>query len=146
MASAPTAVGSPLYVDSSALLRRYVRAPGSALVLDTMRRHPDWCASTLCRTETQLALRRASAYAEQQRRLWSALQADWDAFWVVPLDGRALARATELGAAFGLRTIDALHLASADRLPRPAAYLTFDRRQIPAAAALGLEVVSPVED
>lgn len=146
MTASPADDAGPLYVDPSALVRRYVRAPGSSLVVDTMRRHTDWCGSPLCRTETQLALRRASAYAEQQRRLWSLLQADWDAFWVVPLDGRALARATELGAAFGLRTIDALHLASADRLPRPAAFLTFDRRQIPAAAALGLEVVSPVED
>ena len=32
-----------------------------------------------------------------------------------------------------------------DRLPRPARYATFDRRQIPAAAALGFDVVAPVE-
>jgi hypothetical protein len=42
-----------------------------------------------------------------------------------------------------MRIVDAIHLAAADRLPRPARYLTFDRHQIPAAAALGFEVVSP---
>jgi predicted nucleic acid-binding protein len=63
----------------------------------------------------------------------------------VPVDDRCLAHAVELGATFGLRTVDAVHLAAADRLPRPATYLTFDRRQIPAAAGLGFEVRSPVE-
>jgi uncharacterized protein len=37
-----------------------------------------------------------------------------------------------------------VHLAAADRLPRPLHYLTFERRQIPAAAALGFDVVSPI--
>ena len=80
----------------------------------------------------------------QQQRLWAALRRDWDAFWVVPLDGRCLARATEVGATYGLRTLDALHLAAADRLPRPVAFLTFERRQIPAATGLGFDVISPL--
>jgi hypothetical protein len=56
-----------------------------------------------------------------------------------------LARAVELGSQFGMRVVDAIHLAAADRLPRPAQYLTFDRHQIPGAAALDLEVVSPID-
>jgi predicted nucleic acid-binding protein len=63
---------------------------------------------------------------------------------VVPLDDRCLARAVEIGATFGVRVADAIHLAAADRLPAPVRYLTFERRQIPAAAALGFEVVSPL--
>jgi uncharacterized protein len=42
-----------------------------------------------------------------------------------------------------LAVVDAIHLAAADRLPRPVRYLTFERQQIPAAAELGLEVLSP---
>ena len=61
----------------------------------------------------------------------------------VVYDERCLAHAAELGATYGLRTVDAVHLAAADRLPRPARYVTFERRQIPAAAALGFEVISP---
>jgi hypothetical protein len=38
--------------------------------------------------------------------------------------------------------VDALHLAAADRLPRPLTYLTFDPGQIPVALALGFEVAS----
>ena len=41
-----------------------------------------------------------------------------------------------------MRIVDAMHLAAADRLPRPVTYLTFDPGQIPVALALGFEVVS----
>jgi hypothetical protein len=59
------------------------------------------------------------------------------------LDGRCVSHAASLGSRFGLRIVDAIHLAAADRLPRPVRYLTFDHRQIPAAMELGLEVLTP---
>jgi predicted nucleic acid-binding protein len=102
-----------------------------------------WAASSLVRSEAQVALHRAAVSARQQQALWRELRDEWEAFWVVPLDDRCLARAVELGATYGVRIVDAIHLAAADRLPRPARYLTFDRHQIPAAAALGFEVISP---
>lgn len=135
-----------LALDSSALLKRYLREPGRELVLDAMGADPDWCASALARTEVLVALHRSAVSRHQQQQLWSRFRDDWDAVVVVPVDDRCLGRAVEIGAGFGIRTIDAIHLAAADRLPRPARYLTFDHRQIPAAAALGLEVVSPYED
>jgi hypothetical protein len=134
-----------LFLDTSALVRRYLHGPGHALVAEAMAADDVWCASALCRSETLLALHRLAATPSQHDRLWSRLRDDWDAFVVIPVDERCLARAVELGAGFGLRTIDALHLAAADRLPRPATYTTFDRQQIPAAAALGFDVRSPLE-
>jgi hypothetical protein len=134
-----------LFLDTSALVRRYIDGPDRDLVVEAMDSDPTWCASELCRSETLLALHRLAATARQHERLWSRLRDDWDAFVVVPVDSRCLARSSELGAAYGLRTVDALHLAAADRLPRPLRYATFDRHQIPAAAALGFEVLSPVE-
>jgi predicted nucleic acid-binding protein len=133
-----------LYVDPSALVRRYVHHVDRRLVLDTMADADAWCGSALTHAECHLALRLLSTHPDQHERLASALRNDWDAFWVVPLDRRCLARAAQLGAQFGLRTVDALHLAAADRLPRPVAYLTFDRRQIPAATGLGFRVISPL--
>ncbi|HYZ98827.1 MAG TPA: type II toxin-antitoxin system VapC family toxin [Acidimicrobiales bacterium] len=132
-----------LFLDTSALVRRYVHAPGRDLVLGTMADDGAWCASALCRSETLLALHRLAVTPTQHERMWGRLRDDWDAFFVIPVDERCLAQALELGATYGLRTIDAVHLAAADRLPRPARFATFDRRQIPAAAALGFEVVSP---
>ena len=41
-----------------------------------------------------------------------------------------------------LRLADALHLAAADRLPRPVTFVTFDPMQIPVALSLGFDVVS----
>ena len=134
-----------LYVDTSALVQRYVQDRHRALVLGAMDGDDAWCASALARAEAQLALHRASASARQQQALWSALRDEWDAFWVVPLDDRCLARAVELGATYRVRLVDAVHLAAADRLPAPVRFLTLDRQQIPAAAALGFEVVSPIE-
>jgi predicted nucleic acid-binding protein len=132
-----------LFLDTSAIVRRYVRAPGRDLVLDAMAADADWCASALCRSEALLALHRLAVAPSQSARMWSRLRDDWDAFVVVPVDDRCLAHAVELGATYALRTVDAVHLAAADRLPRPASYVTFDRHQIPAAAALGFDVISP---
>ena len=134
-----------LYVDTSALVRRYLHDRGRALVLDAMAGDEAWAASALVRTEAQLVLHRAAVSSRQQQALWRALREEWEAFWVVPLDDRCTARAVELGATFGVRIVDAVHLAAADRLPAPVRYLTFDRRQIPAAAGLGFEVVSPLD-
>jgi predicted nucleic acid-binding protein len=70
------------------------------------------------------------------------LHADWDAFAVVPVDERCLAAAADIGANYGLKVVDAVHLAAATRLPRPVRYLTLDARQVSAAVALELEVVT----
>jgi hypothetical protein len=132
-----------LFLDTSALLRRYVHAPGRELVTAAMADDDVWCASALCRSETLLALHALAVTPSQHERMWGRLRDDWDAIVVIPVDDRCLAQAVELGATYGLRTVDAVHLAAADRLPRPASYATFDRRQIPAAAALGFDVISP---
>ncbi len=134
-----------LFVDTSALVRRYVDEPGRDLVVTTMAGEATWVASALTRTEAMMTLHHLAVSAHQQAALWSSFRDDWDAFVVVPVDQRCLVRAAELGAHYAVRVVDAIQLAAADRLPRPVRYLTFDRRQIPAAAALGLEVVSPVD-
>ncbi len=132
-----------IFLDPTALLRRYVRAGGHDLVMQaTLDQH--WCTSALTLSECQLALRQMTVSQPQFDRLNTSLQRDWAACWVIPLDARCLARAAQLGAQFALRTVDALHIAAADRLPRPCAFLTFDRHQIPAATALGFEVISPL--
>lgn len=134
-----------LAIDPSALVRRYVRGPGHGLVTEAMADDTLWCASSLARAETLQALHQLAVTPGQHDRLWHALRSDWDSFHVVPVDERCLARAVEIGAAFRVRSVDAIHLAAADRLPHPIRYLTFDRRQIPAAASLGFEVVAPYE-
>lgn len=134
-----------LVVDTSALVRRYVRTTGHGLVTEAMAEDPVWCASALARAETLQAMHQLAVTPGQHDALWSALRGDWELFHVVPVDDRCLARAVEIGAAYRVRSTDAIHLAAADRLPQPVRYLTFDRRQIPAAAGLGFEVLAPHE-
>jgi predicted nucleic acid-binding protein len=71
-----------------------------------------------------------------QRRL----QDDWDRFAVVPVDAACLSLAGELGCEHRVRTLDAIHLAAAMRLPGPVTFLSFDRQQAEAAGRLGLHV------
>ena len=134
-----------LAIDTSALVRRYVRSAGHGLVTEAMADDEVWCASALARAETLQALHQVAVSNRQHDALWHGLRTDWDAFHVVPVDDRCLAHAVEIGATFRVRSVDAIHLAAADRLPSPIRYLTFDRRQIPAAAALGFEVIAPYE-
>lgn len=137
--------GGLLYVDTSALLRRYVAAPHRLMVVEAMEATSVWAASTLTRTEILLALQEVVVSPEQLSVLWATVRGEWDAFWEVPIDQRCLNRAVDIGGQFGLGTIDALQLAAADRLPRPARFLTLERQQIPAAAELGFEVISALD-
>lgn len=134
-----------LALDPSALVWRYVPGPHRALVDEAMEAADRWCVSELGRTELLLALHRMAGDPWTAAELATAARADLDAMITVPIDDRCLARAVELGNQFGLRTIDAVHLAAIDRLPRPIRFATLDRRQIPAAVALDLEIITPME-
>ncbi len=130
-------------MDTSALLRRYVDDRHRTLVLDAMAGADAWAASALARSELMLALHQAASDPLGQRSAWAAVRDDWEAMWEIPVDGRCLARATEIGARYGITLTAAIHLAAASRLPAPVAFCTLDRRQIPAAADLGFTLVSP---
>ncbi|MEM8922606.1 MAG: type II toxin-antitoxin system VapC family toxin [Actinomycetota bacterium] len=138
-APAPTT----LVVDSSALVRRYVADRHRPMVLDAMAGAGHLVASALARSEVLLALHQNLGGPGGPGDPWEVVRNDWERLWVVPLDGRCLARATEIGARYGITLVTAIHLAAADRLPSPVGFLTLDRRQIPAAAELGFRVISP---
>ncbi len=132
-----------LALDTSALIQRYVAGPNRDLVVAAMEADPVWCASELARTELLMAMHRLAGSQITAQDLWASARADWDTFVVVPVDKSCLATAVEIGATYGVRSVDAIHLAAADRLPRPVKYATLDSGQIPAAVALGFELISP---
>lgn len=133
-----------LVLDTSALLRRYVADRERPLVVEAMANAEHWVASALARSEVMLALHQTANDPLGQRSAWASVRDDWEAMWEIPVDGRCLARATEIGARYGITLVTAIHLAAASRLPSPVEFCTFDRRQIPAAADLGFGVVSPL--
>lgn len=135
-----------LVLDTSALLKRYVAEAGTARVIDAMEMDPLWCASALAECEARVALCHVELDPRDLAEQLSALANDWQRFHVVPIDDRCLVRAAEIGCEHRVRTLDAIHLASAERLPQPAMFLTFDHRQARAASALGLEAVELAAD
>ncbi len=129
-------------LDASGLLARYLSGPAGDVARAAMAADPVWCASALALTEALMVVDQLDADPTEREALRRALRDDWERIHVVPVDGRCLDRAAELGRTQPLRTVDALHLAAADRLPRPLTYVTFDPRQIPVAVGLGFSVVS----
>lgn len=129
-------------LDTSALLGRYLSGPHRAVVVAAMAADPVWCASALARAEALGMVDRVCDLSTDGDRVRRALRDDWERIHVVPLDQRCLDRAAELTREQPLRSVDALHLAAADRLPSPVTFVTFDPRQIPVALALGFEVAS----
>jgi predicted nucleic acid-binding protein len=131
-----------LALDSSALLARYLGGPSRQVVLDAMAADGDWCASALALSEVLVLIERVGSFEGERNALRRSVRDDWERVHVVPVDQTCLDRAAELGRTHPVRTVDAIHLAAADRLPRPVTYCTFDPRQIPVALALGFDVVS----
>ncbi len=131
-----------LALDTTALLGRFVSGRHRAVVLEAMAAEHDWCASALALTEALLAVERLDVDEASRDDLRRALHDDWQRVHVVPVDDRCLDRAAELGRGQPVRVADAIHLAAADRLPRPLTFCTFDPRQLAVALALGFEVAS----
>lgn len=129
-----------LALDTSALLARYLEGPARQTTLAAMGVDGDWCASALALSEALMLAERLGDDPGRADELRRALRDDWERIAVIPVDELCLGRAAELGRTQPLRTVDAIHLAAADRLPAPVTFATFDPAQIPVALALGFRV------
>ena len=129
-----------IFLDTSALVKRYVDETGTRSVVALMDADPDWAASAAALAEAEIALCHRAQHESMLAPLVDALRRDWPTFSIVPIDEPCLSRAKEIGCQFGTSALDSIHLAAADRLPRPLTFVTFDRRQAAAAAGMGLLV------
>ncbi len=129
-----------LYVDSSAVLKRYVDEADSALAEELLHSDPVLVSSRHMVVEVRRNLARllgAEAAADARR----AFGTDVTAFSLVELDATTCEAAAVVAELTGVRTLDALHLAAAQRVGGPAlTFLTFDLRQAQAARTLGFTV------
>ena len=130
-----------LYVDSSALLKRYVDEPDSDAAEALLRSE----SSLLTARHTIVEVRRNLARLLAGRDLAAARSAfheDLAVLSIVELDEVTCEGAAAVAELTGVRTLDALHLAAGQRIGGPAVpFLTFDVRQAQAARSLGLTVV-----
>jgi predicted nucleic acid-binding protein len=131
-----------VYLDASALVAAHLDVAARAVVVDAMAADPDWCTSGLTLMESLALIDRVVEAPVLRSDLEDLVRLTWDRLAVVPVDQRCLDRAAALMRAQPLRLSDALHLAAADRLPRPVRFVTFDPAQIPVALSLSLDVTS----
>jgi len=129
-----------VFFDTSAVVALHVETAARAVAMQALQ--PDTCVSALALTEALALVTRLTDETMLRADLEDALRLQWDRYAVVPVDQRCLDRAAELMREQPLRLADALHLAAADRLPRPVSFVTFDPAQIPVALSMGFDVVS----
>lgn len=126
-----------IYLDASAAVKLVVSEPESASVRRFVAGQVTRVSSRILAVELMRAVARASsASLDQARSLLEVME-------FVELDVEIAERAARLEPV-GLRSLDAIHLASAlvlgDELD---AFITYDARQAHAARALGLTVEAP---
>lgn len=130
-----------LYVDSSALLKRYVDEHDSDTARALMATDPVLVTSRLTEIEVRRNLSRLVADVDDLDRLRMALTGDLDAFALVSLDAATCAEAARIAEQTLCRSLDAIHLGAARRAGAATTLLTFDGRQARAARSIGLDVV-----
>lgn len=130
-----------LYVDSSALLKRYVDEPDSAQADSLLRSDPVPLTARHTTVEIRRNLTRLLSEPDAAAAR-EAFEADLKIFAIVELDEVTCEAAAAIAGLTGVRTLDALHLAAAQRAGGSgSAFLTFDLRQAQAARALGFTVL-----
>ncbi len=129
-----------LYVDSSAALKLYFPEDGATEAIAAMDGR-ELVASRLTQVEVGRALRKTSDRPTNADDAVDAWQEDWESYAVIELTERIAAHAVSLATHHGLRTLDAIHLASALRLSVPLRFATWDRRLWDGARAVGLRTV-----
>lgn len=127
-----------LYVDSSALIKRYVDEPESETVDELL------AAATALVTarHTVVEVRRNLARLTPARALGAAqreFRRDLEAFSIVELDEGTCELAATIAETTGARSLDALHIAAAKRVGGAITFLSFDVRQGQAARTVGLD-------
>lgn len=130
-----------LYTDSSALIKRYVAEDDSDAAESLLLADPEWVTGRHTFIEVMLAIHRRLGDAERAMAS-AAFERDWQRTFIVALDDAVCRRAAELGIATGARSLDALHLAAAERAGgRSLPIVTFDVRLGLAARSLGFGVI-----
>lgn len=131
-----------IFLDSSALAKRYVEEPGSERLSLLCRDADEIVLSSLCVPELVSGFNRLKREgrlaAQRYGSLKRSLAADVDQALVVDLTPQAIHRAVDSLERASLRTLDAIHLACALESLCDL-FLTADRRQGTAAIRLGLK-------
>jgi len=131
------------YADASALVKLVLDEPESS-ALRRFLTDADLVSSELVLAEVPRAVRRAAAHDPRLpvgRLLGRTLEV-LEALGLRPLDREVLAEAGAL-AGPALRTLDAIHVATATDLAPTEGFISYDERQAAAARLAGLRTIAP---
>jgi predicted nucleic acid-binding protein len=128
-----------LYVDSSALLKRYVEEPDSDRAIELLASDDVLVTGrhTVVEVRRNLARLLDPSAAAAAR---ASLAEDLEAIAIIEADAATCELAATIAEQTGVRTLDALHLGAARRLGTSLTFVTFDVRQAQAARTLGFAV------
>lgn len=127
------------YIDSSAILKRYVDEPDSDVAVRLLASGDALVTGrhTIVEVRRNLARLLSNSALTEAR---SEFAADLESFGVVELDAATCELAATIAEQTGARTLDSMHLAAAKRLGTALRFVTFDVRQAVAARDLGFRV------
>lgn len=126
-----------LYLDSSALVKRYVDEEGSPEVRAAMSDFQRWTTCRIAYVETARALGLGRDGTAVDR-----FQSEWPAFSVVEVDMSVAEDAAELAPGTTLRALDAIHLSAALAIAdQDLTVATWDKRLHRAASDRGLPLL-----
>lgn len=130
-----------LYLDSSALLKRYIDEPDSQQYNSFLGSDESWmtCRITWVEVWRNLGRRLTGADAPAAR---DAFRVDWAHLAIIEIDSVLAQDAGRLADLTGVRSLDAIHLAAVQRTgPSGVTLVTADLRQAQAARTLGWTVL-----
>ena len=138
-----------IYLDTSALVKRFVDEVGSPLVFTLIGERGPVATSKVAYAELFAALARRKREGHLSQRQYAVacgqFETEWRAYLRVDVTDEVLVRARDLTRKHPLRGFDAIHVASALELKMALSEeVTFsgaDQRQLDAAAAEGLAIV-----
>ncbi len=129
------------YVDSSVLLKNYFAEPDSSVAERILSSDPVLVTSWVTYIEVRRNLARQLSGAEL-REAKQQFAADIDEMALIAVDEAVCRAAAQIGEQLAVRSLDAIQLASAQRLAIPSLpFVTFDLRQAQAARSLGFTVL-----
>lgn len=137
-----------LYLDTSALVKRYVVEPGSKEVIALIEQADSVGSTMLTQVEMASALAKAVRMnwvkTENAEIAWQDFLSQWPSIARLSVTPGLVERAAHLAREYGLRGYDAIHFASAliwqEMLEMPVRLATFDRELWQTAKKAGMTV------
>ena len=143
-----------LYLDTSALVKRYFRELFSDELLATWRSADQIVTSFVAYAEAMASIQRKKREAGLPdallREIVDSFHRDWESFIRVEVNDELNGYIDQVVEGYPLRGFDAIHLASAmvvqERLPDRFVFACFDDRLAQAAHAEGLKTFPPMDE